>query len=273
MPSYVVVGAARGLGFEFVNQLSSKSDNTVFALIRNKATASTLYEIQESRKNAVILEADTTDSVAVEEVAKAVESATGGTLDYLIIVAALATNMNKSILAFDSNEELDEDLLEHFRTNVLGVVHTIKAFLPLLREGPTKKVAVLSTFNLSRLLSTGNADLDATLTMANPGRVGYGISKAAMNMAIAKLALALKPEGFVFVSISPGMVDSKAGRRPPEDEAAFQKSAERIKFLLPDFKGPITSKQSVDMMMEVIHRWTVEETGQFVSHYGNKQWL
>jgi NAD(P)-dependent dehydrogenase (short-subunit alcohol dehydrogenase family) len=49
--------------------------------------------------------------------------------------------------------------------------------------------------------------------MANPGRVGYAISKAAMNMAIAKLALALKPEGFVFVSISPGMVDSKAGRR------------------------------------------------------------
>ncbi|KAJ6530411.1 hypothetical protein DFH09DRAFT_987931 [Mycena vulgaris] len=264
MPSYVVAGAARGLGFEFVNQLSSKSDNTVFALIRNKATAPTLYEIQESKKNVVILEADITDSVAVEEAAKAVESATGGTLDYLIIVAALATNMNKPILAFDSNEELDEDLLEHFRTNVLGVVHTIKTFLPLLRGGPTKKIAVLST---------GNADLDATLQMANPGRVGYGISKAAMNMAIAKLALTLKPEGFVFVSISPGMVDSKAGRRSPEDEAVFQKTAERIKAFLPDFNGPITSKQSVDMMLEVIHRWTVEETGQFVSHYGNKQWL
>ncbi|KAJ6522720.1 NAD(P)-binding protein [Mycena capillaripes] len=259
MPSYVVAGAARGLGFEFVNQLSSKSDNTVFALIRNKATASTLYEIQESRKNAVILEADITDSVAVEEVAKAVESATGGTLDYLIIVAALATNMNKPILAFKNVEPLPQ-----FRTNVLGIVHTIKTFLPLLRGGPTKKVAVLST---------GNADLDATLTMANPGRVGYAISKAAMNMAIAKLALALKPEGFVFVSISPGMVDSKAGRRSPENEAVFQKTAERIKVLLPEFKGPITPKQSVDMMLEVIHRWTVEETGQFVSHYGNKQWL
>ncbi|KAJ6450764.1 hypothetical protein C8R45DRAFT_1223983 [Mycena sanguinolenta] len=264
MPSYVVVGAARGLGFEFVDQLSSKSDNAVFALIRNKVTASTLYEIQESRKNAVILEADITDSVAVEEVAKAVESATGGTLDYLIIVAALATNTNKSILAFDSNEELDEDLLEHFRTNVLGVVHTIKTFLPLLRGGPTKKVAVLST---------GNADLDATLTMVNPGSVGYGISKAAMNMAIAKLALALKPEGFVFVSISPGMVDRKAGRRSPEAEAVFQKTAVRTKVLWPDFKGLITAKQSVDMMLEVIHRWTVEETGQFVSHYGNKQWM
>ncbi|KAJ7016623.1 hypothetical protein C8F04DRAFT_1149229 [Mycena alexandri] len=264
MPSYVVAGAARGLGLEFVNQLSSKSDHTVFALIRNSATASTLYEVQESRENVVILEADIADSVAVEEAAKAVESATSGTLDYLIIVAALATNMNKSILAFDSNEELNEDLLEHFHTNVLGVVHTIKTFLPLLRRGPTKKVAVLST---------GNADLDATLSMANPGRVGYGISKAAMNMAVAKLALALKPEGFVFVSISPGMVDSKAGRRSPENEAVFQKTAERIKVLLPDFEGPITPEQSVDMMLKVIHRWTVEETGQFVSHYGNKQWL
>lgn len=59
----------------------------------------------------------------------------------------------------------------------------------------------------------------------------------------------------------------------PEDEAVFQKTAERIKAFLPDFKGPITAMQSVDMMLEVIHRWTVEETGQFVSHYGNKQWL
>jgi hypothetical protein len=37
--------------------------------------------------------------IYIQEVAKAVESATGGTLDYLIIVAALATNMNKPILA------------------------------------------------------------------------------------------------------------------------------------------------------------------------------
>ncbi|KAJ7652752.1 hypothetical protein DFH06DRAFT_1048296 [Mycena polygramma] len=265
MPSYVVAGAARGLGFEFVNQLSSTTDNRVFALIRNKATAPALYELQQSRKNLVILEADITNSVAVEEAAKAVDSATGGTLDYLIIVAALATNMNKPILAFDSNEDLDADLLGHFNTNVLGVVHTIKSFVPLLRRGPTKKIAALST---------GNADLEATLTMANPGRVGYAISKAAMNMGIAKFALALKPEGFALVSISPGMVDSKAGRRSPEDEAVFQKTAERIKAFLPDFKGPITAEQSVSMMLEVIHRWTVEETGQFVSHYGNKhQWL
>ncbi|KAJ6578574.1 short-chain dehydrogenases/reductase [Mycena capillaripes] len=271
--------------FEFVNQLSSKSDNTVFALIRNKATASTLYEIQESRKNVIILEADITDSMAVEETNAKLPNLYSGSsqscgvgdgrdagLSYHCRSAGYKhEQVHPRILksnSSDSNEELDEDLLEHFRTNVLGVVHTTKTFIPLLRGGPTKKVAVLST---------GNADLDATLSMANPGRVGYGISKAAMNMSIAKLALALKPEGFVFVSISPGMVDSKAGRPlvqgSPENEAVFQKTTERIKVLLPEFKGPITSKQSVDMMLEVIHRWTVEETGQFVSHYGNKQWL
>ena len=42
----------------------------------------------------------------------------------------------------------------------------------------------------------------------------------------------------------------------------------------PTFDGPITPKNSVDMVLKVIENATVEKYGgEFVSHYGNKQWL
>jgi hypothetical protein len=41
----------------------------------------------------------------------------------------------------------------------------------------------------------------------------------------------------------------------------------------PGFKGPITPEESVKMQLEVINRWTVTESGAFVSHFGTKQWI
>jgi hypothetical protein len=44
--------------------------------------------------------------------------------------------------------------------------------------------------------------------------------------------------------------------------------------LVPDFEGPITPEKSVSMMFDVINKWTVQDSGAFVSHYGtNQQWL
>lgn len=42
----------------------------------------------------------------------------------------------------------------------------------------------------------------------------------------------------------------------------------------PDFKGPIGAKESVEIVASVIVKATVDSLGgQFVSHFGNKQWL
>jgi saccharopine dehydrogenase-like NADP-dependent oxidoreductase len=50
--------------FEFVNQLSADSGNTVFALVRSKATADKLAEL--GRPNVHIIEADITDNKALK---------------------------------------------------------------------------------------------------------------------------------------------------------------------------------------------------------------
>ncbi|KAK7063705.1 hypothetical protein R3P38DRAFT_2756566 [Favolaschia claudopus] len=90
MSSYVVTGASRGIGLEFVKQLSANDKNQVFAVVRNKSKATFLQDL--SRKNVTIVEADVTDAKALGLAAAEVAKATGNKLDYLINNAGSSTN-------------------------------------------------------------------------------------------------------------------------------------------------------------------------------------
>lgn len=90
--------------------------------------------------------------------------------------------------------------------NVLGVIYTINTFLPLIRKGTAKKVLTLSS---------GQGDLDFALQVGIPNAVPYSVSKAAVNMVVVKYAVRFKPEGIVFLSISPGWVNTLESPRKP----------------------------------------------------------
>ncbi|KAF8204506.1 hypothetical protein K438DRAFT_1820020 [Mycena galopus ATCC 62051] len=266
MSSYVVTGASRGIGLEFVKQLSVNSQNKVFAIVRNKAAAADLHGL--SRNNVTILEADVTDAQALKLAAVEVSSATGNKLDYLINNAGSSTNPGLTLDSFPSPEAVEKDLLDNFKTNAISVVHTTNAFLPLLKNGSTKKVLSLSS---------GLGDLDFTLDGECAAQASYSIAKAALNMVVAKYAAQFKAEGFVFLAMSPGIVDTSGTRNMSELPAGaleeFKMMVKSVAKVAPDFKGPITPEQSVKMQLEVLNRWPVEESGAFVSHSGNKQWM
>ncbi|KAJ6489672.1 hypothetical protein C8R47DRAFT_1274208 [Mycena vitilis] len=265
MSSYVVTGASRGIGLEFAKQLSANEENTVFAIVRSKKTATHLDAL--SRKNITVLEADVTDAKALELAATAVSKATGGKLDYLINNAAMPHFSGLTLDHFPSPEALETDLLDNFKNNTISVIHCTNAFLPLLKNGSAKKVITLSS---------GVADTEFTLSAGAIGQVGYAISKAALNMVVAKYAAQYKADGFVFLALCPGVVDtSPTATGPPSAEAVEEMKmlGPAIAKVAPHFKGPDTTEKSVNMQLEVINRWTVQETGAFVSHFGNKQWI
>ena len=81
----------------------------------------------------------------------------------------------------------------------MGVVHTINAFLPLLRKSTVKKVITLST---------GLADPDVIIRARYTTNPAYPISKAALNLVIAEYAAQFQDEGFTFIAISPGVVNT-----------------------------------------------------------------
>ena len=103
------------------------------------------------------------------------------------------------MLSPDDPQSLAEDLQTSFNVNVIGVVNTINAFIPLLRKGREKKVFTLST---------GAADIDLINQVDWAVGAPYAISKGAVNVVVAKYNALYKDEGILFMAISPGLVDT-----------------------------------------------------------------
>lgn len=270
MPSYVVTGASRGIGLEFARQLSSVPGNEVFGLVRNKSTATRLTALD--RPNVHVLQADVTDKKALSDAAAEVGRVTGGKLDVLISNAALiptgrAVRGVRSYLP-DHADELISDVKDALNVNLIGVLLTTNAFLPLLLQGSVKKVIAIST---------GLADLDSTLEVEISSTAPYSISKAALNMAIAKYAVDYKKDGIAFLSLAPGVVDTSEGKGviegSPEEIQENMVLAVRFQKKYPHWMGPSTPEEAVSQMRKVIDDLTLEKSGDFLSQYGNKQWL
>lgn len=104
---------------------------------------------------------------------------------------------------FTSREaELKEEMTESLNVNVIGVIYSINAFLPLVRNGSVKKITVLST---------GMADAEWVVQNDIPGSLIYASMKAALNMVVAKYAVELRGEGIVIFALSPGIVNTQEG--------------------------------------------------------------
>ena len=84
-------------------------------------------------------------------------------------------------------------------------------------------------------------------------------------------------EGILFLSLSPGLVATEAlmaVMQDPKEAAAGAAMGAKFAEYAPQFQGPISPEESVRMLLDVIGKATVEKDGgEFLSHFGNKQWL
>ncbi|KAF7552728.1 hypothetical protein G7Z17_g4117 [Cylindrodendrum hubeiense] len=270
MASYLVTGASRGLGFEFIRQLSEDPKNTVIGLVRDKA--STIEKVNrelKQRANLHILQADITDYDALKASVEEVSKITGGGLDYLIANAAFVSNYSAwgtlTTLGEDP-KRLGEDLLQSFNVNVVANIHLFNLYTPLILKGQVKKVISIST---------GMTEIEFISRFGITSSSPYSISKAGMNVAVAKYSAEYSKAGVLFLSISPGLVDtSTTAPTETEIEGAKQMIAQFSEYA-PGWKGPTTPESSVKDVLSVIRSKSVEagDGGSFVSHLGNQQWL
>jgi NAD(P)-dependent dehydrogenase (short-subunit alcohol dehydrogenase family) len=196
---------------------------------------------------------------------------TNGSLDYLIANAAWISQYSEYDGLYDLGKDhvaLNEDLRKHFEANIIGNINLFNLFLPLVLKGSIKKVIAISS---------GMADIDLIAKFDVANGAPYSISKAGLNAAVAKFSSQFRSQGVLFMSISPGLVDTAETKRVLTDEQkqGFMEMAAKFATYAPHFTGPITPEESVKKVLSVINKASIEDgyAGAFISHLGNKQWL
>ncbi|KAF4541558.1 uncharacterized protein LTHEOB_8553 [Lasiodiplodia theobromae] len=271
MPSYLVTGAGRGLGYGFIQCLASNPDNTVLGLVRNK-TATQDRLAADGITNVHLIEADITDEPALKraaEEAKAILSHHG--LDVLINNAAYVseTTALKSFQDFEHDlESVIQDTQKSFEINFFGVLKTVFAFLPLVQQSTLKKIVVISS---------GMSDVDFVNTTKIDNAAPYAASKAATNIMFAKLAAAYEEQGILFMSLCPGLVDTTEGRTvtlPSEDLERQRMIGAKMEKYAPGFTAadPLSA---AERCLTAIERSTLDDgySGSFQSHNGTRKWM
>ncbi|KAI8960365.1 NAD(P)-binding protein [Daldinia sp. FL1419] len=275
MPSYVIAGASRGLGFEFLRQLSADPSAVVIGLVRNKEATEKKVASEIGRSNIHILHGDLDDYESLKKSAEETAKITGGGLDYLIANGAYLSGVTAFTSLHDHADEpkiLEDDLIQSFKTNAVGNIHLFNLYLPLIKKGNAKKVVSIST---------GIADYDLVKRSGHILAGPYTLSKAALNLAVLKFHNEFHKEGILFFSISPGVVATDGANHSAV--GLTEKQTQRLNEMFaqfaemePHFKGPITPEESVRLVMQVIYNASLErgDGGSFVSQHGNRErWL
>ncbi|KNG46953.1 NAD(P)-binding protein [Stemphylium lycopersici] len=268
MPSYLITGASRGIGLGFLDTLSANPSNTVIGLVRN--VPATQAKISSwNRSNIHLVPGDLADYESLKSAVDGVSAMTDGRLDYVIANAGVVSDEFDPLSALGKDPKaLTANLTSMVNVNLIGNIHLFNLFMPLVLRGDVKKVVTIST---------GMADTEMVRKYDIFESPLYSISKAAMNMAIAKFSAEYAKQGVLFLGISPGVVDSGTySEISDEKRKKFMVMSEKFVKYQPEFKGPISVNESVNAVLSMVEKSSVAEGdgGAFYSHLGKGElWI
>ena len=185
---YVVTGANRGIGLEFVDQLTARGDSVV-ATARNPSEARDLQMLADERD----VEVFSLDIAAPESVASFGRQMTDRSIDVLINNAGVLHGGGGPKEGFDFDE-----IQTDFEVNVKGTLRVVEELVDNVgAEGGGKIVNLTSKMGSIADNESG-------------GSYAYRISKAALNMATKSLSIDLSDDIAAFV-VHPGWVQTRMG--------------------------------------------------------------
>lgn len=199
MANYLVTGANRGLGLEFVRQLIARGDSVV-ACCREPERSSELKAIGGERL--MIHALDVSDPAAI---AALPAHLAGAGVDVLINNAGVA-EADEAFGAFDA-----ATMANVLHVNSIAPMLVTQALTPLLEKSGAQAKVVYITSGLGSIARAEGLMFG----------LSYGMSKAALNMGGKKLAAELTGRGIASVLLHPGWVQTDMGTsaaplQPPE---------------------------------------------------------
>ena len=243
-PSVLITGANRGLGLNILKHIlkSPTVPQHIVATCRSlKAeNAKQLQILAEKNSNLHVLEFDMADVFQEPRLLKLVKQ-----ISDIVQGSGLSLLVNNAgILVRESFDEMRADSLRsQLDVNAVAPSMLIKAFRPLLKRAvdvkKTGEQPQAAVVNISSIL--GSIDL-----MNDGNKLGYKVSKAALNMVTKAVSGEFTGDGIAVVSVHPGWVQTDMGGQ----------------------SAPVTIEMSVSSIMKIISSLKKSQTGMFLNYDG-----
>jgi len=231
-PTVLITGANRGIGLEFVLQLSDRGWN-VIATARKPEQAIILRQIADARRNTVVIEKlDVTDQVNIDALAAKYADQP---IDILLLNAAMGPT---SRTAMNPLAKLDfQEAEQSFAVNAIGPMRMCQAFMDNVASSQKRQIIAMSSDSGSFVAGSPMAAL-----------YNYKASKAALNMYLHTLAFETPKRDVTVVMLHPGLVGTNAQ--------------------LAKFPGAIKTTDAVTQLLEAIDALTPADNGRFIDAFG-----
>ncbi len=196
-PTVLVTGANRGIGLALAEHYITAGWN-VLAAVRTPDGATELRNLSETYEHLIIEQLDVTDSARIDALAEAYRNMP---IDVLInnagVYGDIETQSWGSLEASTFNQI--------FAVNVLAPMKMAEAFAEHVAASEQRKIVSITS-------GAGSVSRDGR----PGGGMFYGVSKAALNMAMRQVRAELKGRNVVVALIAPGLVatDMLAVSRP-----------------------------------------------------------
>ncbi|GAM83143.1 hypothetical protein ANO11243_011290 [Dothideomycetidae sp. 11243] len=230
MPSVLIVGATRGLGFELAKQYSQQSNTTVYGTARKSTPEDASTDIKWI--SGVDLMEESSSKTLIDGLHKQGSATT--TLDVVIITAG-----------YFGKESFDEPSwskqVTMYTTSAIAPVFIVQG---LFKAGALKKGAKVF------LITSESGSIGLRHESEGGGNYGHHASKAASNMVGKLLSLDLKEHGVAVGLLHPGFMRSE-----------MTKSVGFDKFW--DDGGAVEPSVAAKSLIEFISTFDLSKTGEY----------
>jgi NAD(P)-dependent dehydrogenase (short-subunit alcohol dehydrogenase family) len=191
MPSVLITGANRGLGFEFVKQYAAEGWQ-IYAACRDPNSSLELRRLADASGQKVrVLVLHVTDPTSIKSAAAELD---GQAIDVLLNNAGIIGAQRQTIGNIDY-----EAWAKVFDVNTMGPMRVSEAFVDHVARSRRKLIVTLTS------------GMGSIADNTSGGSVAYRSSKAAVNMVMRSLAIDLAPRGITCVVVNPGWVRTDMG--------------------------------------------------------------
>jgi NAD(P)-dependent dehydrogenase (short-subunit alcohol dehydrogenase family) len=244
----LIVGASRGIGLAFVEQLLAGDDYVqIFATHRHpQAPLLALAAAANPDSRLTCLPLDLTDEADLANLVQHLQTQLHPQTRLTLVINCVGWLHTQSLQPEKSLRHLNTSQLErYFLVNSIGPALLAKHLLPLLKHSQ------------SSVLATISAKVGSISDNASGGWYGYRASKAALNMLMRTAAIEYKrscPQAIVVV-LHPGTTDTQLSQ-------PFQRNVPPEKLF--------TTERTTRQLLQVIQQLKPGDSGEFFSWDGSR---